>query len=119
MIKNRPILNIKYYSEGKNSIELFQNEILRPVIKMQHELLMIIFQERIKKLSINWNRLKLNKKVQLVNNQICTNTQFKNFILGTIIGQLNNKELNTYLLDSKEYNKRIIQIIIQRIISTF
>jgi hypothetical protein len=98
--------------------ELFQNEVLRPVLKMQHEITLKLFNVHIKNLGIVWNDLKKSKKTQCVENQLSKNIQFKNLVIGILVGQFNEIELDKYLLNSREYNKRILQMTIQRIIST-
>jgi len=75
-------------------------------------------KEHIKNLGIIWNDLKKSKKTQCVENQLSKNIQFKNLVIGILVGQFNEIELDKYLLNSREYNKRILQMTIQRIIST-
>ena len=119
MLKIRPTIKVKNKVENHSAVELFQNKTLRPIIKMQHDLLLILFFQRIKNLSIKWDELKIHQKIEIVKKQISFNMQFKNLILGSIIGQLNQSELSNYLFSAREYNKRIIQMVTQRIISTF
>ena len=119
MLKIRPVIKVETKPENQLAMELFQNKTLRPIIKMQHDLLLILFFQRMKNSSIKWEELKNHQKIEVVKKQISFNMQFKNLILGSIIGQLNQSELSNYLLSTKEYNKRIIQMVTQRIISTF
>ena len=118
MAKKRPIVNIDNKPEIHLENELFQNEVLRPVLKMQHEITLKLFNVHIKNLGIIWNDLKKSKKTQCVENQLSKNIQFKNLVIGIVVGQFNELELDKYLLNSREYNKRILQMTIQRIIST-
>ncbi len=48
MNKERPVLT-NLVNEGTSDIEKFQNEILRPIIKMQHELLIAFLKVSYKK----------------------------------------------------------------------
>ena len=118
MSKERPAVDIKNKMEVHLAIELFQNVTLRPVLKLQHELILKLFHSHIDKLSINWNELNKLKQSETVNNQFIKNIQIRNLILGVIVGQLDEVEIEKYLIDCREYNKRIIQMTIQRIIST-
>ena len=119
MAKKRPIVNIDNKPGIHLENELFQNEVLRPVLKMQHEITLKLFNVHIKNLGIVWNDLKKSKKTQCVENQLSKNIQFKNLVIGIVVGQFNEIELDKYLSNSREYNKRILQMTSQRIISTF
>ena len=117
MAKKRPIVNIENKTEIHLENELFQNEVVRPVLKMQHEITLKLFNVHIKNLGIVWNDLKKSKKTQCVKNHLSKNIQFKNLVIGIVVGQFNEIELDKYLSNSKEYNKRILQMTSQRIIS--
>jgi hypothetical protein len=116
--KKRPIVNIDNKPEIHLENELFQNEVLRPILKMQHEITLKLFSNHIDNLGIVWKDLKKSKKNQYVENQLSKNIQFKNLVIGVVAGQFNELEMDKYLLDSREYNKRILQMTIQRIVST-
>ena len=118
MAKKRPIVNIDNKPEIHLENELFQNEVLRPILKMQHEITLKLFSNHIDNLGIAWKDLKKSKKNQYVENQLSKNIQFKNLVIGVVAGQFNELEMDKYLLDSREYNKRILQMTIQRIVST-
>ena len=118
MAKKRPIVNIDNKPEIHLENELFQNEVLRPILKMQHEITLKLFSKNIDNLGIVWKDLKKNKKNQCVENQLSKNIQFKNLVIGVVAGQFNELEMDKYLLNSREYNKRILQMTIQRIVST-
>ena len=119
MAKKRPIVIIDNKPEIHLENELFQNEVLRPILKMQHDISLKLFSNHIDNLGIVWNNLKKSKKDQCVENQLSKNIQFKNLVIGIVVGQFNELEMNKYLLNSKEFNKRILQMTIQRIVSTF
>lgn len=118
MAKERPIVNIDNKSEIHLENELFQNKVLRPILKMQHAITLKLFSNHIDNLGIVWKDLKKSKKNQCVENQLSKNIQFKNLVIGIVVGQFNELEMNKYLLNSREYNKRILQMTIQRIVST-
>jgi len=85
---------------------------------MRHEITLKLFNVHIKNLGIIWNDLKKSKKTQCVDNQLSKNIQFKNLVIGIVVGQFNELELDKYLSNSREYNKRILQMTNQRIVST-
>jgi hypothetical protein len=116
--KKRPVVNIDNKPEMHLKNELFQNEVLRPILKMQHDITLNLFFSHINNLGIIWDDLKKSKKTQCVDNQLSKNIQFKNLVIGIIVGQFNELELDKYLSNSREYNKRILQMTNQRIVST-
>ena len=118
MAKERPIVNIDNKPEIHLENELFQNEVLRPILKMQHDITLKLFSNHINNLGIVWEDLKKSKKKQCVENQLSKNIQFKNLVIGIVVGQFNELEMNKYLTNSREYNKRSLQMTIQRIVST-
>lgn len=118
MAKKRPIVNINNKPEIHLENELFQNEVLRPVLKMQHEITLKLFNSHIINLGIVWNDLKKSKKTQCVENQLSKNIQLKNLIIGIVVGQFKELEMDKYLINYREFNKRILQMTTQRIVST-
>ena len=116
--KVRPQLS-DLVNTGTLEIEKFQNEAIRPIIKMQHNLLMILFKNYIKKRKIDFHNLKIEKQKAKINSILTKDIIFKNLILGSIIGHFSDEELTLYLKDSSELKKRILQIIKQRLQDSF
>ena len=57
--KERPILQ-DLVNAGTSKTERFQNEVIRPIIKMQHNLLIVFFQDYTKQRKIDFVNLGLN-----------------------------------------------------------
>jgi hypothetical protein len=110
----RPLIPIANFDDTSLA-ERFQNDTLRPVIKMQHELLIGMF--RAHPLAMNLihtkgPRLKFQKKVRdLISGQSALKSQF----IGVIIGMLTSQEFEFYLQNQSELNKRIHNMVCQRI----
>ena len=104
---------------GTLEIEKFQNDTIRPIIKMQHNFLIISFKNYIKKSKTDFYNIKTEKQKEKINSILTKDIIFKNMILGGILGQLNDTELIFYLKDSSELKKRILQIIKQRLQDSF
>ena len=115
MKKNeRPILS-NLIKEGTLDIEKFQNEVIRPIIKMQHSLLIALFQDYIKQRKIDFINLKKEKQVERINTILTKDTNFKSIILGCVIGHFSLNELNFFFQNSSEFKKRVIQIVKHRL----
>ena len=111
--KERPILS-ELVNAGTSDIEKFQNEAIRPIIKMQHNLLIILFQNYLKHRKINFNNLKKEKQKERINIILTKDTNFKNILLGIVIGHFSKNELMFYTENTSELKRRIIQIVNQR-----
>ncbi len=116
--KVRPQLS-DLVNTGTLEIEKFQNDTIRPIIKMQHNFLIISFKNYIKKSKTDFYNIKTEKQKEKINSILTKDIIFKNMILGGILGQLNDAELIFYLKDSSELKKRILQIIKQRLQDSF
>ena len=112
--KERPIIK-DLVKKHTTEIESFQNTILRPIIKMQHPLLVASFKNYLEKRKVDLQScsdLEINNKIKLIyNNDI----SYRNISLGLIIGHFSTSEFSYYINYSSEINKRIIKIIHQRV----
>ncbi|WP_303528911.1 glyoxalase [Tenacibaculum soleae] len=96
-------------------IEDFQNKTVRPILKLQHDLLLqffIFFCNKQKVDILNVEKEKFNKAV---NNITKKNINLKNQFLGLIIGQFTVSEFDFYKENNTDINKRILMMIGQRI----
>ena len=111
--KERPIIN-DLVKEHITEIESFQNSTIRPIIKMQHSLLVASFKNYIKKRKVDLQScsdLEINNKIKSIFNK---DISYRNISLGLIIGHFSPSEYGYYTHHSSEINKRIIKIIHQR-----
>jgi hypothetical protein len=114
MNKERPVLQ-DLIKDNMSVIELFQNQTLRPVIKMQHDLIIASFKNYIAKRKIDFSTLTAQKKRSKTKAVFVKDINYKNLTLGFIIGAFSADEYAYYTLHASELNKRILQIITQRV----
>ncbi|CAI8428594.1 MAG: Uncharacterised protein [Flavobacterium sp. SCGC AAA160-P02] len=103
---------------GTSEIETFQNNTLRPIIKMQHNLLIAVFENYLQKRNIKFFDFNLNKKKNLINSMFSRDVSFKNIIIGAILGHFSMEEYHFYSKHPHEINKRISRIVQKRIEDT-
>lgn len=111
----RPKLNLP---EASSEIEKFQNEVLRPILKLQHAILVLFFisfSEKQKRYVANLSEEKLRGFIKTA---VTKNTVFRNQLLGLIIGQLTSSEYEFYTKNPSEYNKRILQMASKRLLDS-
>jgi hypothetical protein len=106
----------KVFSNTKE-IEMFQNLSIRPTIKQCNNTIMSLFFDLCKHTNLNIKSNDPISKQNAVNNIFSKNVAFTNQLIGLVVGNFSSDEVNKYLADSKEYNKRIKQTIKERILS--
>lgn len=97
--------------------ESFQNDVLRPILKFQNEIIILYFKHFLIESKIEFQKLKQAHKVTKVHDLFKTNIQFKQFCLGLIVGYFSAVEFEYYVENKKEINKRMIAMLIERICS--
>ncbi len=115
--KERPILK-NLIKEGTSELEYFQNITIRPIIKMQHDLLILSLSNYLKKRKIIIEGLSENQIKDKINAIINKDISYRNICLGFIIGHFSSKEYIYYLSCSSEIHKRIIKIIQKRFLDS-
>jgi hypothetical protein len=114
----RPIIASAKIYDAMSSEELFQNKTLRPVVKMQHDLLIAVFNNYISKRKNVFYELSLEKQLSYIDNAIHKDTKFRNSVKGMIIGQFTVEEYTLYIQNSSALNKRIMTIVKERLINS-
>ena len=95
--------------------ERFQNETLRPVIKLQNGLLLASFQNYIVKGKNSFYILSLENRLNYILNAIQKDIKFRNSLKGMIIGQFTLEEYEIYIKNSSALNKRMMNMVIKRL----
>ena len=113
--KIRPVLKNLINSNTSN-IERFQNEVIRPIIKMQNNFLVVFFEDYLKNRKIEFYIIKYEDQENKINTILTKDINFKNILLGSIVGHFDENEIKVYLKSTSDLNKRIIQIIKQRLL---
>lgn len=118
-ISIRPVIKNIGFNENKNEAESFQNKTLRPILKLQHELLIAFFEHYMSRKKIDFHELSSVKKNDLVSNMFKKDNMFKTEIRGMIIGHFTVSEFAVYQNMAPEANKRILSMAKERLLSVF
>ena len=113
-ISIRPIIST-IQSTSATEIESFQNETLRPIIKLQHSILIALFQNSISKSKGTFNDLKDPAKKEFITNEIRKNIPLRNQIIGLVFGLCTKEEFEHYTELRPDVDKRIINMCIERL----
>ncbi len=104
---------------GATKNEKFQNEVLRPIIKLQHEILILVFKNWCVKQKIKLGNTSKEEFELLLKKSFSKNIAIRNLILGIIIGHYTEDEYVTYQKNTSEYNKRIFTMTKKRLFDSF
>lgn len=100
---------------GMSSEESFQNKTLRPVAKLQNDLLVAVFRNYARKHKNVFYDLSIEKRMDYIENAIHKDTKFRNSLKGIIIGQFTLDEYDVYIQNSSALNKRMMNIVKERL----
>ena len=114
----RPVISSAKIYDNMSDGEAFQNNTLRPIIKMQHQLLLVVFKNYIAKRKNVFYELSLQKQLDYIENAIHKDMKFRNSVKGMIIGQFTIEEYSLYINNSSALNKRMMNIVKERLIDS-
>lgn len=112
----RPTLEIPTFEES-TAVEKFQNEVLRPILKLQNEIFLAFYKAFLARQKLDFTSLNPEKKRNFINQSFQRDANLKNICLGLTLGMLTAEEFEIYNLDDKAYNKRIFTMLSERISS--
>jgi len=115
LLRLRPQIPSANVNSSMSADELFQNKTLRPVVKLQNDLLVEVFKNYSRKHKNAFYEFSVEKKLDYIENAIQKDIKFRNSLKGIIIGQFTIEEYNLYILNSSDLNKRMMNIVTERI----
>ncbi|WP_281543221.1 glyoxalase [Maribacter aestuarii] len=115
LIQIRPQIPSAKILPHMSSEEHFQNMTLRPVLKLQNNLLLASFQNYIVKTKNAFYELKLESRMDFITNAIQKDIKFRNSLKGMLIGQFTLEEYELYIQNSSALNKRMMNMVIKRL----
>jgi len=115
LLEIRPPIPSSVMTDNMGEEELFQNRTLRPIIKMQNPLLLLVFKNYIRKHKNGFYGLDIEKRLDFIGNAIQKDIKFRNSLKGIIIGQFTEEEYEIYLQNPSSLNKRMMQMVIDRL----
>ena len=112
--KDRPDLPEEILDGVATEAEDFQNKVLRPIIKMQSDLLIAHLNAKLDSLKVDLSLHNSLKQEEILTKLFHKDQAFKREIVGMVIGQFDTKEYESYVPINKEINRRIVQIVLNR-----
>lgn len=106
---------IGFVTPVSSSEEKFQNQTLRPILKLQNDLFVEVFKNHIGKHKNDFYSYTIEKKLLFIENAIQKDIKFRNALKGMVIGLFTTEEYATYILNSSALNKRMMNMLIERL----
>ncbi len=95
--------------------EQFQNQTLRPILKLQNELLLDTFRDYCHKRKDTYTRLPHTEKLAWIEQALQTDQKFRNRLVGYIVGHFTSNEWQMFRASEPELVRRTVSMLIQRL----
>tara|TARA_R110002033_G_scaffold155802_1_gene192066 strand:- start:676 stop:1080 length:405 start_codon:yes stop_codon:yes gene_type:complete len=102
-------------STQSSADEIFQNQVLRPILKLQNDLFIASFHNYISKNKRDFYSLSVEKKIATIENIIQKDIKFRNALKGMVIALFTVDEYLLYIKNSSSLNKRMMNMLIERL----
>lgn len=99
--------------------EQFQNDTLRPVMKMQHDLLLDVFRMFLAKRKVKLEQLPAHQRFAKIKELLTRDNRLRGLLFGIAIGQFTRGEMEYYLENDGNVNRRITNLIVERMTSVY
>ncbi len=98
-----------------SEIELFQNEVLRPILKFQNELIKSVFVGSLNKHEKDFSKMNHQGRLDYITRVIQKDLGLRNVLIGVVLGMMTVDEIFQYYLHENEYRRRISKMIMERL----
>ena len=111
----RPALPNVEHNEGSSRAEQFQNEVLRPILKFQNDLLLHVFRQYFEQRKGVFYGLKYKQQKAYIEQVVQKDLRFRSLLTGIIVGHFTEIEWEDYLGDEGELRRRMMTMLIKRV----
>ncbi|MDH5412637.1 MAG: glyoxalase [Flavobacteriaceae bacterium] len=115
LLNARPFIESALITSNMSDDERFQNQTLRPILKLQNNLLIAVFKNYVRKYKNVFFELSVDLKMHYIENAIQKDMKFRNSLKGMVIGQFTVEEYAIYIQNSSALNKRMMNLVIERL----
>ncbi len=95
--------------------EQFQNQTLRPILKMQNDLLLNIYRHFLQKRKVKFSGMSVEARMKWIEQSVSKDNRLRGLLLGMVIGHFTPEEFDTFLDMEGEVRRRISKLITQRL----
>ena len=102
-------------SQESSVDERFQNEVLRPILKLQNDIFIAAFIDYLIKNKIDFNSFSVDKKMNVIDTILQKDIKFRNTLKGMIIGLFTSYDFSIYTKNETSLSKRMMTMLIERL----
>ncbi len=95
--------------------EVFQNVTLRPILKMQHDLLLAVFQHHLLQRKVDLDQFPQPQRREKMEQLLQKDNRLRELLRGCVIGHFTMEEWQYYAENTGEINKRIMALLGQKL----
>ncbi|MGQ2983744.1 glyoxalase [Flavobacterium sp.] len=95
--------------------EIFQNQTIRPILKLQNDIFVESFLNYVNKSKSDFYGFSTEKKMQFIDNAVHKDIKFRNALKGMVMAMFTVEEFREYTLNSSNLNKRMMNMLIERL----
>ncbi|MEM9527148.1 MAG: hypothetical protein AAGA31_11085 [Bacteroidota bacterium] len=98
--------------------EAFQNNSLRPIMKLQHDLLVAAFRLYLEKRKVKIEQVSVKHRFAKIKELVTRDNRLRGLLFGITVGQFTNEEMQYYVQNDGAINRRITNLLVERLLSS-
>ncbi|MFK8162687.1 MAG: hypothetical protein AB8H12_09520 [Lewinella sp.] len=99
--------------------EKFQNDTLRPIMKLQHDLILAVFEHFLTKRKVKLDQLPVDQRFGKIKEMVTRDHRLRDLLFGLALGQFTSAEMSYYLANDGNVHRRMTNLIVERMTSVF
>lgn len=111
LLKGRPEIPSIQNTTKTLDIEVFQNKVLRPILKLQNTIFVSVFLDELRRKKQDFTTFNSEDKHKSIQRHLNTNSSLKQRFLGIVMGLFTNTEMDFYQRHMSAINKRIFSML--------
>jgi hypothetical protein len=117
MTANRILIRpeVQVEKPAATEMESFQNDTLRPILKMQNDLIIDIYHHFLLKRKVPFEGMSIAKRKDWIANSLSKDNRLRGILLGSVVGHFTKEEWAFYAQQEGEVRRRITSLITQRL----
>jgi hypothetical protein len=100
-------------TQNSSEEERFQNQTIRPILKLQTDLFVASFRNYIRKHKNEFQLLNVEKKLIYIENALQKDIKYRNALKGMIMAWFTQEEFDRYIQNSSNLNKRMMNLLVE------
>jgi len=102
-------------TEEAQPVECFQHEVLRPILKLQNDVILQLVDQFVQKYHTDYERRSDTDRRALLRNLLKQDSKLKRLLFGMIAGLFTREEFAFFLAHEGELRRRMVPLLIQRV----